>query len=67
VPGIVEALPSSWGEHIAPYLPRVAGHEVALVHAATGMLGSWTGFGVLVGYVALVTAIGAYLMKRRDA
>jgi hypothetical protein len=31
------------------------------------MLGSWTGFGVLVGYVALVTAIGAYLMKRRDA
>lgn len=65
LPGIVEALPASWGEKIAPYLPSVAGHEVALVHP--GMLGAWAGFGVLVGYVAVVTAIGAYLLKQRDA
>lgn len=67
LPGIVEALPSSWGDHIAPYLPSVAGHEIALVHAATGMLAPWAGFGVLIGYVAAATAIGAYLLKRRDA
>jgi ABC-2 type transport system permease protein len=67
LPGIVEALPSSWGDQIAPYLPSEAGHEIALVHSATGMLAPWAGFGVLVGYVAVVIAIGAYLLKRRDA
>jgi hypothetical protein len=67
LPGIVEALPTSWGEHVAPYLPSVAGHEIALVHTPTGMLAPWAGFGVLLGYVAIVTAIGAYLLKQRDA
>lgn len=67
LPGIVQALPSSWGAHIAPYLPSVAGHEIALVHPAIGMQSPWAGFGVLVGYVAVITAIGAYLLKRRDA
>ncbi|HJP73144.1 MAG TPA: ABC transporter permease [Pseudonocardiaceae bacterium] len=65
LPGIVEALPASWGEHIAPYLPSVAGHEIALVHP--GMLGPWAGFGVLIGYVAVAAGIGAYLLERRDA
>lgn len=67
LPGIVEALPASWGEHIAPYVPSVAGHEIALVHPAIGMLSPWAGFGLLVGYVAVVTAIGGYLLKQRDA
>jgi hypothetical protein len=31
------------------------------------MLAPWAGFGVLLGYVAIVTAIGAYLLKQRDA
>lgn len=65
LPGIVEALPASWGERIAPYLPNIAGHEVAMVHPA--MLAPWAGFGVLVAYLVVVTGIGAYLLKRRDA
>jgi hypothetical protein len=64
-PGIVQALPASWGERIAPYLPNIAGHEVAMVHPA--MLAPWAGFGVLVAYLVVVTGIGAYLLKRRDA
>jgi ABC-2 type transport system permease protein len=65
LPGIVQALPASWGERIAPYLPNIAGHEVAMVHPA--MLAPWAGFGVLVAYLVVVTGIGAYLLKRRDA
>jgi hypothetical protein len=67
LPGIVEALPTSWGEHIAPYLPSVAGHEIALAHTPPAMLAPWAGFAVLLGYIALVTAIGAYLLQQRDA
>lgn len=67
LPGIVQALPSSWGERIAPYLPNIAGHEVALVHTSPAMLAPWAGFGVLVAYLAVVTGTGAYLLKRRDA
>jgi hypothetical protein len=31
------------------------------------MLAPWAGFGVLVAYLVVVTGMGAYLLKRRDA
>ena len=67
LPGLGEALPDSWGQHINPYLPSNAGQSVLALHPDPGSLAPWTGFGVFVLYGVVATAIAVALLKRRDA
>jgi ABC-type transport system involved in multi-copper enzyme maturation permease subunit len=67
LPGIVAALPSSWYNAIAPYLPSEAGQ--ALFRHTQGMkqLHPWVGFGVFCLYAAVALAAASVTLVRRDA
>ncbi|HEY2725028.1 MAG TPA: ABC transporter permease subunit [Pseudonocardiaceae bacterium] len=67
LPVLAEALPPSWAQHISPYLPSTAGQQLIAVHQESGMLAPWTGFGVFCLYALVTLALGAVLLRRRDA
>jgi ABC-type transport system involved in multi-copper enzyme maturation permease subunit len=67
LPALASALPSSWGDHINPYLPSNAGQDIATFHRHMGDLAPWTGFGVFCLYVVAAFIAAAVLVKRRDA
>jgi len=67
LPGVARLLPDSWQPHVLPYLPSNAGASVWAVHPDTGMLGTWTGFGVFCAWAAAALAGGLVVLKRRDA
>jgi ABC-type transport system involved in multi-copper enzyme maturation permease subunit len=67
VPGLAQLLPTSWQPHVLPYLPSNAGASVFQVHPDTGMLGTWTGFGVFCAWAAAALLAGLVVLKRRDA
>jgi ABC-type transport system involved in multi-copper enzyme maturation permease subunit len=67
LPGISDILPSSLSNSINPYLPSVAGTEVASTHAQAYTFSAWGGFALFCGYTVLAVAVAAYLLKRRDA
>ena len=63
-------------QDLTPYLPNVAGSQMTLTDAMieqqagfTGsvVLSAWEGFGVLLAYLVVVLAAGAWLTKRRAA
>jgi ABC-2 type transport system permease protein len=61
-------LPGSWGAHINAYLPEQAGTLITHTHEVAGdLLSPWQGFGVLCIWAALMLAVAAYLLARRDA
>ena len=65
---LAQLLPGSLGDHIHAYLPTEAGHLIGQAHRADGdLLGPWQGFGVFCLWTAVLLAIAAYLLKRRDA
>lgn len=65
--GIVDLLPSRWGDAITPYLPLDAGTGLMNMVQPGGALAPWTGFAVYAGYVAALSAGAAVLLARRDA
>lgn len=67
VPGLAQLLPTSWQPHVLPYLPSNAGASVFQVHPDTGMLSTWTGFGVFCAWAAAALVGGLVVLKRRDA
>ncbi len=67
LPGLAEALPSSWADHINPYLPSNAGEALLTLHAEPHQLGPWTGFGVFALYAVAAIVGGAVVLTRRDA
>ncbi|HWE92145.1 MAG TPA: ABC transporter permease [Pseudonocardiaceae bacterium] len=67
LPVLVDALPTTWSEHISPYLPSNAGQEILTLHTDPGMLAPWTGFGVFCIYAAVALIVGGFLLRRRDA
>ena len=67
LPGVSRLLPDSWQPHVLPYLPSNAGASVWAVHPDTGMLGTWTGFGVFCAWAAAALVGGLVVLKRRDA
>jgi hypothetical protein len=67
LPGIVAILPSSIGNAINPYMPSAAGRALASAHRDAHTLTPWAGFGLYCGYTALLIAVAAYLLVRRDA
>jgi len=67
LPNLARILPSSWGNHINPYLPSNAGQEILTWHTDAGSLAPWTGYLVFLIYIAVAFVGAAILVKRRDA
>jgi ABC-type transport system involved in multi-copper enzyme maturation permease subunit len=67
IPGLGNALPSSWQPHVLPYLPSNAGSSLFTLNPDPGSLGPWTGFLVLCLWAAAAVAAGAFRLVRRDA
>jgi ABC-2 type transport system permease protein len=67
VPGLFELLPQSWNDNVAPYLPSNAASAFMSVQATEPTLSSGAGFALFAGYVAVLLAGAAVLLRRRDA
>jgi ABC-2 type transport system permease protein len=69
LPILAGLLPGSWGAHVNGYLPEQAGTLIGQQHppADGNVLSAWEGFGVFCLWTAVLLAIGAYLLRRRDA
>jgi ABC-type transport system involved in multi-copper enzyme maturation permease subunit len=69
LPILAGLLPGSWGAHVNGYLPEQAGILIGQQHppADGNVLSAWQGFGVFCLWTAVLLAVGAYLLKRRDA
>jgi ABC-type transport system involved in multi-copper enzyme maturation permease subunit len=67
LPIISALLPGSWQDTINPYLPFEAGRQILSVKHDPNTLGPWAGYGVFCLYAAIVLAIAALLINRRDA
>ncbi len=68
VPIITGFLPGSWGAHVNGYLPAQAGSLIFRAHQQpTQVLSSWQGFGIFCAWTAVLLALAAYLLERRDA
>ena len=67
LPVIVQALPSSWQDHIMPYLPSDAGSTLFRLHQDFRSLAPWTGFAVFCAWAAASILAAAVLLRRRDA
>ncbi|HVX42292.1 MAG TPA: hypothetical protein VHC49_00305 [Mycobacteriales bacterium] len=65
LPILAEALPSSWGRNILPYMPANAGQSL-WAKPDTAHLAPWTGFAVLCAYAVAAVAVAAFLLHRRD-
>jgi ABC-2 type transport system permease protein len=65
---LAQLLPGSIGDHIHAYLPTEAGHLIAQSRPGPDdLLTPWQGFGVFAIWTAVLLAIAAYLLNRRDA
>jgi ABC-type transport system involved in multi-copper enzyme maturation permease subunit len=67
LPNLARVLPTSWGDHINPYLPSNAGQEILTWHTDAGSLAPWTGYLVFLIYIAVAFVGAAVVVKRRDA
>lgn len=66
LPPILMFLPSSWSNHLSPYLPAGAGQALWFRQDAPS-LAPWTGFGVLCLWAAAAIVVAAVELRRRDA
>jgi len=66
LPPLMNVLPSSWNDAISPYLPSNAGAAIMQTGSPAHTLAPWTGLGVFAGYTAIVLAIAAIQLRRRD-
>ena len=68
VPGLARlVLPDSWNTTISPYLPSNAGAAFTSVTGSDTLLTAWGGALVFVGWLVLLLAGAAVLIRRRDA
>jgi ABC-2 type transport system permease protein len=67
LPGLVEALPTSWANALSEWWPTEAGSQIYGVTRDAHTLAAWSGFGVLVLFTAVVYAVARLLLDRRDA
>ena len=67
IPPLLNILPTSWNEAISEYLPSSAGRDVFALTAGPHDLSPGAGIALFCGYTALVIAIAAILLVRRDA
>jgi ABC-2 type transport system permease protein len=59
-------LPSTWSDHVYGYLPAPAGIAVTNLRPDPTSLAPWTGFGVFCLYTAILLALAAWRLRRRD-
>ena len=67
LPGVLEALPTSWRLPVEKYWPTRAGEQILMVTRDANALPAWLGFGELALFVAVLFALGYFLLQRRDA
>lgn len=75
IENVVNAIPWHPLEYVRPFLPASAGARItypeelnATMNMGDGIdLTAWTGFGILVAWIAVLLVIAAVLLKRRDA
>jgi ABC-2 type transport system permease protein len=67
VPGLFQLLPQSWNDNVAPYLPSNAANAFMAVETTSPSLSTGAGLAVFGGYIAVLLAAAAVLLKRRDA
>ncbi|MFH8383769.1 ABC transporter permease [Kitasatospora sp. NPDC018058] len=67
IPGLVSLLPSSWQDHISPYLPSHAGEAMFALHHDTTTLSPTAGLLVFLGWTVLALAGAAVRLVRTDA
>jgi ABC-2 type transport system permease protein len=67
LPGVAEALPTSWSQPIEEYWPTNAGQQIATLHRDSHTLTAWLGFGEFALFTAIVIAVAFYLLQVRDA
>jgi ABC-2 type transport system permease protein len=67
LPGIANALPSSWSQPIEQYWPTNAGQQVAMIVRGSHTLPAWLGIGEMALFAAAVLAVAFVLLQRRDA
>ncbi len=67
LPVVGDILPASLSNAINPYLPSVAGTEVASTFHDPYTFSAWGGFALFCGYTLLAVVVAAVLLKRRDA
>ncbi len=67
LPGIAQALPTSWSQPIEKYWPTNAGQQLMNIRPEPHALGAWSGLADFVLFVVVVGAISLYVLERRDA
>lgn len=67
LPGVAQALPSSWQPYVVPYFPSNAGAALYTIRPSPNMLDPWSGFGVFVGWVVAAAVAGLLVLRHRDA
>jgi ABC-type transport system involved in multi-copper enzyme maturation permease subunit len=67
LPAIGHVLPTSWQQHILPYLPSNAGGALYSLKPDPGTLAPWTGFGVMCVWAAVAILGAMVVLRRRDA
>jgi ABC-type transport system involved in multi-copper enzyme maturation permease subunit len=68
IPGLIGLiLPDSVNQNVSPYLPSTAGQAFTTVQPADTLLASGTGAAVFVGWLVVLLAGAAVLLRHRDA
>ena len=67
LPAIASALPQTWGDRINKFLPSNAGQAIMSIQSDTQQMTPWRGLGLFALYAVGVIAIGAVMLRRRDA
>ncbi|HWB66387.1 MAG TPA: hypothetical protein VG708_06130 [Mycobacteriales bacterium] len=67
LPAIVTALSQPLQGQVMRFLPSSIGEQAASIDRLHDHFAPWAGIGLMVGYVAVVVAIGCVLLQRRDA
>ncbi|OKI12720.1 hypothetical protein [Streptomyces sp. CB03911] len=67
IPGLVSLLPTSWQDHIGPYLPGNAGEAMFTLHHDSSTLSPTAGLLVLLAWAALALGAAAWRLVRTDA
>jgi ABC-2 type transport system permease protein len=67
LPIMVGVLPGRWADTVGRYLPSMAGRALFTMAGGQAMLSPWTGFGIFLLYAAVVLAVAAVALRRRDA
>ncbi len=68
VPSLISMLPQSIADAVMQFLPMViAGSSLSVIRPEPHSLGPWTGFAVLLGYLALFGGLALLRFRHRDA